>query len=43
MKYPDERSLYETKLKLYKATKDPRGIKETENEIKARFKKPAGN
>lgn len=41
LKYPDERCLYEAKLKLFKATKDPRGIKETENAIKARFKKPA--
>jgi len=43
MKYPDERSLYEAKLKLYKATKDPRGIRETENIIKARFKRPVEN
>jgi len=40
LKYPDERCLYEAKFKLFKATKDPKGIKETENAIKARFKKP---
>ncbi len=40
LKYPDERCLYEAKLKLFKATKDTRGIKETENIIKARFKQP---
>lgn len=40
LKYPDERSLYEAKLKLFKATKDTRGIKETEDAIKSRFKRP---
>ena len=38
-KYPDERSLYEAKLKLFRATKDTKGIKDTEAEIRSRFRK----
>lgn len=36
-KFPEERSLYEAKLKLFKATKDIKGIKDTELEIKNKF------
>ena len=38
-KYPDERALYEAKLKLFRASKDARGIKDTEYQIKNKFKR----
>ena len=38
-KFPDERSLYEAKLKLFRTTKDAKGIKDTEAEIRSRFRK----
>lgn len=38
-KFPDERSLYEAKLKLFRATKDAKGIKDTEADIRAKFRK----
>ncbi len=37
-KYPDERVLYEAKLKLFRASKDARGIKDTEYQIKNKFR-----
>jgi len=38
-KYPEERSLYEAKLKLHKASHDTAGVKSTEALIKAKFGK----
>lgn len=38
-KFPDERSLYEAKLKLFRTTKDAKGIKDTEAEIRSKFRR----
>lgn len=38
-KYPEERSLYEAKLKLFKTAGDAKGIKDAEFAIRTKFKK----